>query len=56
MMVSMIMMMVVRLSSHIHNGCRHRQHRGILILNELTDALYDKKERAWIAEKYKARI
>ena len=45
MMVSMIMMMVVGLSSHIHDSRRRRQHRGILILNELRDALYDKKRR-----------
>ena len=43
-MMTMIMVMMVGLSSHIHNGCAHRQHRRILILNKLTDALDDKKE------------
>ena len=43
-MVAVIMVMMVGLSSHIHNCCAHRQHRRILILNELADTLYDKKE------------
>ena len=41
MMVSMIMMMVVGLSSHINDGRRYRQHRRILILNELSNTLDD---------------
>lgn len=35
----MMVVMVMGLSSHIHNGRRHRQYRGVFVFNELTDIL-----------------
>jgi hypothetical protein len=36
-----IAMMMVGLSSHIHNGCRHSQHGRIFILDPLRYSLAD---------------
>ena len=43
-MMVAIAVMVVGLSSHIYNRCRHCQHRRILIFNELTDILCNNPE------------
>ena len=43
-MMAVIMVMVVRLSSHIYDRCGNCQHRRILILYELADALDNEKE------------
>ena len=39
-----IAVMVVGLSSHIHDGGRDRQHRGVLIFDKLRDPLADDNE------------
>ena len=42
--MTVVMMMVMCLSSHIDYRCRHCQHRRILILNELCDSFTDDPE------------
>ena len=53
MVVVSVAMMVMRLSSHINDGCRPRQHRRILIFYELCDAFTDDPEEQNEPDDYK---
>ena len=44
MVVMAVTMMMVSLSSHINDSCRHSQNRRILVLNELSKILSNKPE------------
>ena len=44
MVMTVIVMMVVCLSSHIHDGLRYCQYWRILVLNEQADTFHDKIE------------
>ena len=48
-----IAVMVMSPSSHIHDGGWHRQHRGVLIFDELRNSLADDSEEQEQPDGYK---